>query len=214
MRILITAGPTREYLDPVRFISNGSTGKMGYACAAAAVKRGHQVTLISGPVNLPPPKGKGLRLIKVVTSAEMAAAVTECFDHCDCVIMTAAVGDYKPARISDRKIIKGDGPLNLELVRTIDILATLGATKKQQKLIGFAVQDQAAKTRAKNKLITKNLDAVVLNGPAAMGADRSDVWIFRRGDKRWMAFPDVTKSAAGLAVVKLAERIYDQEQGK
>ncbi len=208
MRILITAGPTREYIDPVRFISNGSTGKMGYSCASAAVKRGHQVTLVSGPVNLARPKG--LRLVKVVSSAEMAVAVTERFDQCDCVIMSAAVGDYRPAKISDRKIIKGDGPMSLELVRTIDILATLGALKKQQALIGFAVQDQAARSRARAKLTAKNLDAIVLNGPAAMGADRSDVWIFRRGDRRWKEYPDITKSAAGLEVVKLSERIYEK----
>ena len=123
MRFLITTGPTREYLDPVRFLSNASSGKMGYACAAAAQRRGHKVVLVSGPVERPRPQG--VKLVKVVTAAQMAQAVAKHFDKCDCVIMTAAVCDYRPKKISGHKLRKGKGKMRLDLECTEDILAGL-----------------------------------------------------------------------------------------
>ena len=139
LHFLITAGPTREYLDSVRFISNASTGKMGYACATAALNRGHKVTLISGPVHLEAPKQANL--INVTTSEQMAQAVFDHFSQCDCVIMTAAVGDYQPQQTEKTKIKKSDQNLTLRLKPTTDILATLGRRKTHQVLIGFAVED-------------------------------------------------------------------------
>ncbi len=195
-------GPTREYLDPVRFLTNGSTGKMGYACAAAAIKRGHKVTLISGPVGLARPKG--VKLVRVVSSEEMAEAVGEHFNKCDCVIMTAAVCDYRPAKRWTHKMEKSPGGMNLELERTRDILAELGQDKKDKMLIGFAVQDKGARKRAKQKLVNKNLDAIILNGPAAFAANRTDVSILQRGEG-WVDYPIILKSKLGGLIVRLAE---------
>ena len=203
LRFLITAGPTREYLDPVRFLTNGSTGKMGYACAAAAIKRGHKVTLISGPVELAKPKG--VKLVSVVSSEDMAQAVAEHFEKCDCVIMTAAVCDYRPAQRWAHKMEKSPGGMSLEMERTRDILAGLGQDKKDKILIGFAVQDKGARTRAKQKLVNKNLDAIILNGPAAFAANRADVSILQRGEG-WVDYPNILKSRLGGLIVRLAEK--------
>jgi phosphopantothenoylcysteine decarboxylase / phosphopantothenate---cysteine ligase len=203
MHFLITAGPTREYIDPVRFISNGSTGKMGYACAAAAVRRGHKVTLVSGLVGLAVPKK--VRLVRAISSDEMANAVMESFARCDCVIMTAAVGDYKPEKPANQKIQKTDQPFNLKLKRTIDILAELGRIKEEQLLIGFAVQDRSGRQNARRKMAEKNLDAVVLNSPASFGADRIDAQVLRRGDG-WENFPRISKKLLATTLVKLAEK--------
>ncbi len=207
MHILITAGPTREYLDPVRFISNGSTGKMGYACAIRAIKKGHRVTLITGPVAIAPPKG--VQVVKVLTSSDMAEAVQEHFPHCDCVIMTAAVGDYKPAKTQKHKIQKTDDHLSLKLVRTTDILATLGSNKQNKILIGFAVQDQEPRQRAKAKLENKNLDAIILNAPSAMGADKTDIQILRR-NLPWEPHENITKTRAAKTIITLAESLSDK----
>jgi len=204
MHFLITAGPTREYIDPVRFISNGSTGKMGYACAAAAVRRGHKVTLVSGPVALK--AEKKVKLIKVVTAAEMARAVQGEFRKSDCVIMTAAVTDYKPASTEKVKIRKAEQTLTLKLQNTVDILAELGRKKKQQILIGFAVQDQAAKSRARQKIREKNLDAIILNSPASIGAERSDFHILRAGGK-WESHTQTDKKKLATTIITLAEKL-------
>jgi len=203
MHFLITAGPTREYIDPVRFISNGSTGKMGYACAAAAVRRGHKVTLVSGPVGLAVPKK--VRLVRVISSNEMANAVMGNFARCDCVIMTAAVGDYKLEKPANQKIKKTDQPLILKLQRTIDILAELGRIKEEQLLIGFAVQDRSGRRNAQRKMAEKNLDAVVLNSPASFGSERIEAQILtRRGG--WENFPKISKKVLATTLVKLAEK--------
>ena len=204
MHFLITAGPTREYIDPVRFITNGSTGKMGYACAAAAGRRGHKVTLISGPVDISAPKG--VRPIKVTTSDQMNQAVRKHFETCDCVIMTAAVCDYQPAGIQNQKISKSNRPMTLRLQPTEDILAGLGKNKKQQVLIGFAVQDRSARRKALAKLNAKNLDAIILNSPASFGADRTDYQILQR-QGRWETYPNIRKAVLATNIVKLAEKL-------
>lgn len=172
LRFLITAGPTREYLDPVRFLTNASTGRMGYACARTAAERGHNVTLISGPVNLAAPDG--VTVIPVVSTQEMADATLLHFDSCDCVIMTAAPCDYRPKSRSTHKMKKDDKPLSLEFERTPDILAELGRRKKNQILIGFAVEDTDPIANAQKKLKEKNLDAIILNSPASFAADTAD----------------------------------------
>ena len=210
MHFLITAGPTREYFDPVRFLSNGSSGKMGYAVAAAAVKRGHAVTLVSGPVSLERPEG--VRLVRVVSAGQMAAAVEKAFGKCDAVIMAAAVCDYRPGRIAPEKMTKQGGRLAVTLERTEDILAGLGAVKQQQVLIGFALQDSAGRSRARQKLRSKNLDAIVLNSPAALGAERNDAAILCRGG-RWEEFSRIGKGALAGKLVRLAERLARQTGG-
>ncbi len=204
MHFLITAGPTREYLDPVRFITNASTGKMGYACVEAALKRNHKVTLISGPVALEKPKGA--KLISVISSQDMARATFDEYPNCDCVIMTAAVSDYRPASCYDHKIKKTPGPMNVRFERTTDILDKLGQQKTNQILIGFAVQDKAPRKNAKDKLQRKNLDAIILNSPAAFASNRSDIQILVRG-KSWQELNNKTKKSTGTTIIKLAESI-------
>ncbi len=162
MTILVTAGPTRERLDPVRFLSNRSTGKMGYALAAAAAARGHDVILVSGPTALAAPSD--VRLIPVESAAEMTEAVYHEAARADVIIMAAAVADYRPKRPLDRKLKKGPGDLTLELERTEDILAALGRDKRPgQILVGFAAETDDLLAHAQAKLTAKNCDWIVAN---------------------------------------------------
>ena len=183
MKILITAGPTREYIDPVRFITNRSSGKMGYALAAAAVKRGFETTLVTGPVNLEPPAGA--RVVRIVSAAEMAEAVKREAPGCDAVVMAAAVADYRPVRIAEHKLKKAPGGLTLELERTEDILASLGAAKKaRQLLVGFAAETDDLVESAKDKLSRKNLDWIVANKVSdGFGSDTNRVILLGRAGK-------------------------------
>lgn len=163
MKILISAGPTREAIDPVRFITNHSSGKMGYALAQAAVKRGWQVVLVSGPVDLPRPEGLA-EFVQVVSAAEMADAVKSRFPAMDGAILCAAVADYRPVTVSNKKIKKSDDDLILQLERTEDILKTLGTMKNaQQILIGFAAETDDLEANALAKLKKKNLDWIAAN---------------------------------------------------
>ncbi len=163
MRLLVTAGPTRERLDPVRFLSNRSSGRMGYALAAAAVEAGWEVILVSGPVSLMPPLGL-FRFESVESASQMAETVKSLAPQCDAVIMAAAVADYRPARVSVQKIKKHPGDLVLQLERTEDILAALGAAKPAgQILIGFAAETEELLTHAREKLLRKNLDWICAN---------------------------------------------------
>ena len=163
MKILISAGPTREAIDPVRFITNHSSGKMGYALAQAAVKRGWQVVLVSGPVNLPRPEGLA-EFVQVVSAAEMADAVKSRFPAMDGAILCAAVADYRPVTVSNKKIKKSDDDLILHLERTEDILKSLGTMKNaQQILIGFAAETDDLEANALAKLKKKNLDWIAAN---------------------------------------------------
>ena len=162
MKILITAGPTREFIDPVRFITNSSSGQMGYAIAAEAHKRGNEVILVSGPVQLPPPEG--VEVVNVVTAADMAEAVKSRFPECDCCIMSAAVADYRPAQVCEQKMKKSPGNLFIELERTEDILKSIGGMKQpHQLLIGFAAESENLLENAAGKLERKNLDWIVAN---------------------------------------------------
>ncbi|MEP0547194.1 MAG: bifunctional phosphopantothenoylcysteine decarboxylase/phosphopantothenate--cysteine ligase CoaBC [Rhodothermales bacterium] len=167
-RVLVTAGPTHEAVDPVRFLTNGSTGTMGYALAAAAAGRGADVTLISGPTALPTPDG--VRRINVTSADEMHGAVQRHADA-DLVVMAAAVADYTPVEPSERKVKKGDGDLTLRLRRTPDILAALGEQKRDgQTLVGFALETHDGVEHARGKLERKNLDWIVLNHANEAGA--------------------------------------------
>ncbi len=179
MRILVTAGPTREYLDAVRFISNASSGKMGFACAAAAARAGHEVTLVTGPVALPDPSG--VRTVRVTSAEEMYRAVMRAYPRIDAAIMTAAVGDYRPAERIAGKLKKSSGTLALRLVRTRDILREMGRRKGRRVLVGFALEVQDAVHEALLKYKKKNLDYVVLNTPRTFAADRMDCRVYREG---------------------------------
>lgn len=185
MHILITAGPTREKIDPVRFISNRSTGKMGYALARQAARLGHTVTLISGPTALTPPAE--VEFIPVESAAEMADAVHRCAPEADMMIMSAAVADYRPAHPVDSKMKKQPGALFLELERTEDILASVGKSKrKDQLLVGFAAETEDLEANALGKLQRKNLDWIVANYVAdGFGGDTNQVILFNRDGGRF-----------------------------
>jgi phosphopantothenoylcysteine decarboxylase/phosphopantothenate--cysteine ligase len=165
---LITAGPTREPIDPVRFITNRSTGKMGYGLAEAAVQRGAEVILVSGPVSIPVPGG--VTLFSVETAAEMFDVVFENSHKADVIIKAAAVADYRPKHYSSSKIKKGTGDLSLEFERTTDILKYLGENKGEQVLIGFAAETDDLLKNAAAKMQKKNLDLVVANDITVPGA--------------------------------------------
>jgi len=180
MRILITAGGTREYIDPVRFISNASSGRMGYALAHAALKAGHKVTLITALTVLKPPAGA--EVIRVQTAAEMFEAVKKHFPKCDCLIMAAAVSDYTPARPSKTKIKKQAGRLTLELKPTPDILKWAGTQRRvgcahhrPKIIVGFALEDRDLRANAERKMREKHLDMIVANTPDAIGSEKATV---------------------------------------
>ena len=168
-RVLVTAGPTQEKIDPVRYISNHSTGKMGYAIARAAMLRGADVTLVSGKVNLEPPKG--VRLLPVVSAADMAQAVKENAQEQDIIIKAAAVADYRPSVTADEKLKKKDGEMTIELERTEDILAYLGAHRRNgQFLCGFSMETEHMLGNSRLKLEKKNIDMIVANNLKQAGA--------------------------------------------
>jgi phosphopantothenoylcysteine decarboxylase/phosphopantothenate--cysteine ligase len=166
--VLVTAGPNREPIDPVRFISNRSTGKMGFALARIARGRGAAVTLISGPTSLIPPHGVSFRSVE--RAVEMHQAVMECYPAATIVIMAAAVADYRPAHVATQKIKKGSRSLTLELERNPDIAAELGRQKGDHLLIGFATETEDLITNAQRKLIEKNFDLIVANDVTQKGA--------------------------------------------
>lgn len=200
MNILITAGGTREYIDPVRFISNASTGKMGYAVARAAIAAGHDVTLITAPVSIKPPKDADV--IRVETAAQMLEAVKSNFEKCDCLIMAAAVSDYTPVRQSKTKIKKNTTDLQIQLKPTKDILAWAGKNKKGRIVVGFALEDTNLKANAEKKLENKRLDMIVANSPAAVGADASTVYI-KTPTGNWLELKDKNKNTAARKIIRL-----------
>ncbi|MFH1418968.1 MAG: phosphopantothenoylcysteine decarboxylase [Planctomycetota bacterium] len=210
LHILITAGPTREYFDSVRFISNPSSGKMGYAIAEAAANAGHRVTLVSGPVSLDPPKH--VRTIHVETAAEMATAAKRAFASADAAIFVAAVCDYRPQRRAARKTAKQAKPKSIALVPTEDIAAALGKVKRRRITVAFAMEDHAARAHAEAKLRRKNCDAIVLNGPENVGSDSASVEFLTR-DSRWEHWPAASKSRVAGRLVRQLERLAAQRAG-
>ena len=161
-RILITAGPTQEPIDPIRFISNHSSGKMGYALARVARRRGAEVILVTGPTSLPMPKGT-MQVIRVDTAEEMRKVVLSQFETCTVVIKAAAVADYRPKKVSQSKLKKEEPLLSLEMERTADILQELGERKRDHMLIGFAAETEDLIANARKKMAEKNLDLIIAN---------------------------------------------------
>lgn len=210
MRLLITAGPTREYLDSVRFISNASSGKLGYAIASAAATRGHAVALITGPVELPPPEK--VSLVRVVSADDMMHASEAEFATCDAAIMAAAVCDYRPATRHPLKLGKHERSLELELLPTPDICARLGAAKGGRVVIGFAMEDHDHRARAESKLRRKDCDAIILNSVSTAGADDAEIEILTaRGG--WQLPLRGAKSALAEAIICLTEELVRVKQG-
>lgn len=161
IRCLISAGPTREYFDPVRYVSNPSSGKMGYALAAAATERGWDVHLVSGPVMISPPAG--VRFEPVTTGAEMFAAIDRAFDDCDILIMTAALIDFRPREVAPLKVKKDDLPMRIEMEPVVDVLGTVARRKRHQLVVGFAAETDHVEEYALRKLQAKNADYIVAN---------------------------------------------------
>ena len=187
-KILITAGPTYEAIDPVRFIGNHSSGKMGFEIAAEAARQGAEVILVSGPTHLQNPDSK-IRLIRVESAEQMYEAAMENFGQMDAAIAAAAVSDYRPKKVADQKIKKADQALHLELEPNRDILASIGEIKQQQILVGFALETENEVEHAKQKIRKKNLDFIVLNslnnkGAGFKGDTNKICVIFRDGRKK------------------------------
>jgi len=204
MRILITAGPTREYFDTVRFISNPSTGKMGYAIAESAARRGHGVVLVSGPVALPDPIR--VDVLHVQSAEQMCTAATNAFERCDAAIMTAAVCDYRPTRRLDHKLKKKNRLRPIQLQPTTDICARLGRIKGDRVVIGFAMEDHQEHAHAEAKLRRKRCDAIVLNGLENVGADTATIEILRENGG-WSPPIRGSKSKIAERIIQLAEKM-------
>ena len=202
-KVLVTAGPTHEPIDPVRFVGNHASGKMGYALAEAWRDAGAEVTLISGPTTLPDPAG--LRTVRVTTAEQMHAAALQHFATADLAVLAAAVADYAPARAAGQKLKKAGETLTLTLQRTPDIAATLGATKRPgQRVVGFALETQDAEANARDKLRRKRLDWIVLNtledAGAGFGHDTNQVTLLGADGTR-QPFPLMTKAELARRLV-------------
>jgi len=172
-RILITSGPTRQYIDPVRYLTNASSGRMGTALAAAALELGHEAIVVSGPVDVAYPAAAEVH--QVITTAEMLDRCRELFPKCDGLIGAAAPCDYRTERVEPNKINKTGQPIELKLVETDDVVATLGAEKQHQWLVGFALETEDRHLRAVVKLERKRCDLMVSNGPEAMHSSDNQV---------------------------------------
>jgi phosphopantothenoylcysteine decarboxylase/phosphopantothenate--cysteine ligase len=176
-RILITSGPTRQFLDPVRYLTNASSGRMGSALAEAALALGHEVVIVSGPVEVTYPPAA--RVVPVVSTEEMLAAAECEFESCDGLIGAAAPCDYRPVRVESHKITKTGEPLNLQLVETDDVVATLGQKKGDRWVVGFALETEDRRHRALAKLEQKCCDLMATNSPQAIGAADNQVEVLR-----------------------------------
>ncbi|KAB2335362.1 bifunctional phosphopantothenoylcysteine decarboxylase/phosphopantothenate--cysteine ligase CoaBC [Bacillus mesophilum] len=203
--IVVTAGPTREKIDPVRYLTNHSSGKMGYAIAEAAKKLGGNVTLISGPVSIQPPAG--VKVVKVESAEEMYQAVLKEYDHAQIVVKTAAVADYRPKHASDQKIKKQPGEEVLQLERTKDILYELGQKKQDQLLIGFAAETDHLEEYASKKLKKKNADMIVANNVktegAGFGTDTNIVTLYKK-DGSVIELPLLDKKTVAIKILEEA----------
>jgi phosphopantothenoylcysteine decarboxylase / phosphopantothenate---cysteine ligase len=217
VRFLITAGPTREPIDPVRYISNRSSGKMGYAIAEAALAEAHEIMLISGPVNLEPPRNA--KLISVSSSDEMFEAVHRHAGECDVCVLCAAVADYKPVNVSPTKIKKRGAKFSLELIPTRDILDSLGHKQDRQfLLVGFAAETDHVEENAAKKLRAKNCDIIIANdisgADSGMESDANEVIIlFRNGEKKKIS--RASKKIIARELVKIfldfATKMFDKK---
>ncbi|MEO6596622.1 MAG: phosphopantothenoylcysteine decarboxylase [Planctomycetota bacterium] len=208
--ILITAGPTREYLDDVRYLSNGSSGRMGCALAEAALAAGNEVVLVSGPIEVTPPAGAAVH--SVVSALEMQAAATAAFAAADVLIAAAAVADWRPATRAAGKPAKTGERLTLDLVRNPDIVAGLAANRGRRVVVGFALESRsaglaAAIVRGRDKLQRKQLDAIVVNLHDTIGSDAAEL-VLCFADGRDEVLPRQDKKAAAAHIVAAAVQLW------
>ncbi len=202
-RVLITAGPTHEHIDPVRYLGNESSGKMGFALAAAAQQRGDRVTLVAGPVSLATPEG--VERVDVVSAKELMAVTRDLFERSDVLIMAAAVADWRPKRrLAGKWKLKDSGAQSaqLELTRNPDILARLGRRKGQRLVTGFALETSQGERRAREKMRRKGADYIVLNDASALGAETNRVTVLGSDGSR-VVLGDRSKQAIAEFLVDL-----------
>jgi phosphopantothenoylcysteine decarboxylase / phosphopantothenate---cysteine ligase len=214
VRFVVTAGPTREAIDPVRFISNRSSGKMGYAIAEAALAKKNAVTLISGPASIAPPRGA--KIVSIITSDELYDAVHRAIRECDVLVMCAAVADYKPAAVSLRKMKKRKSSLALKLIPTRDILSSL-SKRRNYLVVGFAAETHDLKQNAQKKLRAKNCDAIVANdvsgSETGMESDENEVTIFfRNGESTKIS--RASKKIIARELVKIISKMLEKSLTK
>lgn len=210
INVLVTAGPTVERVDPVRFFTNRSTGKMGYALAEQAAKLGASVTLVTGPTNLEYPKG--VQVVQIESAQQMLEAVMQRYHEADVVIKSAAVADYRPKYVFDQKMKKQPGEAVLELERTTDILRTLGERKEHQLLVGFAAETEQVDEYAQKKLASKNLDMIVANNVttegAGFGTDTNIVTLYKRSGES-KELPILSKHDVATEVLKEVKEMLE-----
>ncbi len=211
MKFLVTAGPTREAIDPVRFLSNRSSGKMGYAIAQAALDAGDEVTLVSGPVCLPAPFGA--EIVPVVTSDDMFNAVQQRVDAANCLVMCAAVADFKPAKFHAQKLKKHEASLQITLVPTRDILSSLHITKKKIAIVGFAAETELLAEHAQKKLREKNCDLIIGNDVSRMDtgleSDDNELQLFFKSGET-LVMPRENKRALANKLLKIFHHLAEK----
>jgi phosphopantothenoylcysteine decarboxylase/phosphopantothenate--cysteine ligase len=206
-RILITSGPTRQFIDPVRYLTNASSGRMGRALAEAALERGHDVVLVTGPVDVTYPEAA--RVVPVVSTEEMLAAAGKEFDNCDGLIGAAAPCDYRPVRVESHKIAKTGQPIDLHLVETDDVVATLGAKKGRRWVVGFALETEDHRLRALAKLEKKFCDLIVSNGPQAISAPDNQVEVITPAGDIVASLSGTKESVAREILAIIQSRLID-----
>lgn len=207
LKVLITSGPTREHLDPVRYLSNSSSGAMGFALAETARRLGARVTVVTGPVSIPAPKG--VVIVEVGTALEMHGKVRRLAPRQDIVIGAAAVSDYRPAVFSSRKIKRKKGALRLTLIPNPDIIKSAAARRRRgQVFVGFALETHEAAEHARRKLVRKGLDLVVANGPATLGSGSIRATLVRHEGLRRL--PPASKPRVARAILEEAVRLRER----
>jgi phosphopantothenoylcysteine decarboxylase/phosphopantothenate--cysteine ligase len=210
-RILITSGPTRQHLDPVRYLTNASSGRMGQSLAQAAVDAGHDVVIVSGPVDVQYPPA--CEVLPVVSTEEMLETCQRVFPKCDGLIGVAAPCDYRPIRVAEQKIKKTGEPLVLHLVETPDIVATLGASKlPHQWLVGFALETEDQRFRAITKMQKKSCDLMVLNGPQAISSAENSVEVLDRAGEVVASIAGAKETVAAKLFDLIAKRLICQSE--
>ena len=211
-RILITSGPTRQYLDPVRYLTNASSGRMGNAIAAAAVEAGHEVVVVSGPVDVDYPDQ--VELVDVISTEEMLEVCLEIFPGCDGLIGAAAPCDYRPIKIAPHKLAKTGEPLKLDLVETPDVVALMGSIKESQWIVAFALETEDQRMRALQKLERKSADLIVLNGPGAIHAPDTELEVIDPSGNVLAAISGDKPAAARALFAVIEEQLIHARQAQ
>jgi phosphopantothenoylcysteine decarboxylase/phosphopantothenate--cysteine ligase len=209
-RILITSGPTRQFIDPVRYLTNASSGRMGRALAEAALALGHEVMIVSGPVEVEYPAAA--KVVPVVSTEDMLAASADEFETCDGLIGAAAPCDYRPVRVESHKIAKTGQPIDLHLIETDDVVATLGAKKGRRWVVGFALETEDHRLRALAKLERKFCDLMISNGPQAISASDNEVEVITPAGDVIASIAGTKQEVAARILAIIQQRLLTNSQ--